>query len=180
MRIARRRIGHGVLLDVAGLGIKLADVGLEIRGVPDVAVFIGDQPVRPGLRRQLVLLELLRLGIESAEHIGHLPGVPHGAVRREHGIMRPRSRRRHHPLLDGNFGVARNYLCRRLRLFRKILAEVIHHRIELVRRHRSAHVDHHVQSRGPVFFVVTVIRYRAQGVTNGARRLHGGLSVAFR
>ena len=46
--IARLGIGHGIFRDVAGLGIELADIGLEVGGEPDIAVVIGDQPVRAG------------------------------------------------------------------------------------------------------------------------------------
>ena len=180
MWVARVGIRHGIFGDLAGLGIQLADVSAEIRRIPDVAVFIRGQPVRPGLRRQLVFLELLRLGIEMSEHISHLPRVPNGSVRSKHGIMRPRTRRRHHPFLDRNFHVPRDDLRVRLRLGRKILGQIIDHRIKLVLGHRRADVHHHVQNRRPLLAVVPGVRYLVHRMANGTGSLNGCLTVAIR
>ena len=82
MRVARLGIWHRILLHIAGLWIQLPDISPEVRRVPHIAFFVRNQPVRSGLRRQLVLLELFGLGIEMPQYVGHLPEyhtVPSGA-----------------------------------------------------------------------------------------------------
>src|SRR4029079_15111271 len=47
MRITRRWIRHEMFDDLAGFRIELSDRCLEVSRVPDVALFIGGQAVRP-------------------------------------------------------------------------------------------------------------------------------------
>ena len=180
MRVASFRVRHGIFHHLAGLGIELPDISREICRVPDVAVLVRQQPVWPGLRRQLVLLELFGLRIEMSQHVGKLPRIPDRPIRSQHRIVRPRSRRRHHPLFDRNVRAAGNNLRFRLWLGREILGQVIQHCAELGIRYRRSDVDHHVQDRLPVVVVMSRVRHLRQRVANGAVALHYGLAVAFR
>src|SRR5207249_3661414 len=102
--------------------IELADVGLEVSGEPDVAVFIGRETVRTRSRRlRLELFHLARLWIEPSEHAGELAGPPDRAVRRRERIVRPRAEARHEPLFDRNVDASGNDDGRRPRLLGKIL-----------------------------------------------------------
>ena len=158
MRVASFRVRHWIFHHLAGLGIELPDISREICRVPDVAVLVRQQPVWPGLRRQLVLLELFGLRIEMSQHVGKLPRIPDRPIRSQHRIVRPRSRRRHHPLFDRNVRAAGNNLRFRLWLGREILGQVIQHCAELGIRYRRSDVDHHVQDRLPVVVVMSRVR----------------------
>ena len=71
------------------------------RREPDVALSISDETVRSGVRRlQRIFLEGTGVGIEAAEFVGSLSGVPERAVRRERWIVRARFGRGHLVLLD--------------------------------------------------------------------------------
>jgi hypothetical protein len=77
------------------------DVTAGDGGEPDVAIFVGDEPVRTGIGcRQRIFLKFSGLRIESTQLVRPLPGVPKRAVRRECWIVRPRLRRRHLVFLD--------------------------------------------------------------------------------
>src|SRR6516162_6135940 len=68
VRIARRRIRHLILRHMTRTRVKFADVTTVIRCVPDVAVPVGDEPVRPRVCGQRILLDRAGLRIEPPEN----------------------------------------------------------------------------------------------------------------
>src|SRR5438270_2682550 len=99
MRVARR--AGLVFGELAGLGVEFADVALEVPRVPDVAILIHREAMRPGDRRLGVIFgDFVGLRIEMADQATHMAGIPEGSIRRRQRIMRPTSGSGQHPFLD--------------------------------------------------------------------------------
>src|SRR5207302_2375136 len=95
-----RRAGL-VFGELTGLGIEFTDIALEVPRVPDVAILIHGEAMRPGDGGLGVVLgDFVGLRIEMADQAAHMAGVPEGSIRRRQRIMRPASRSGQHPLLD--------------------------------------------------------------------------------
>ena len=96
-------VGQPIFADRAGVRIELADIAGETGGEPDVAVLVGDETVRPGVRNaRVIFLEHSGFGIEPPERARHLPSVPDRAVGRRQRIVRMRAFRRHGPFREGD------------------------------------------------------------------------------
>ena len=79
--------------ELAGLGVELADIALEIAREANVAVSIHGQPWRAGYwGLGAVFRDLAGLGIEVADQATHVAAVPHGS-RRERPADRGDGRR---------------------------------------------------------------------------------------
>src|SRR5579864_3763166 len=97
------RIRHWVLCDLACFWIQFADVMLEDSGEPDVSLMVGHQSVWAGSGSlERVLFDLPSLRIQPAQLVGHLSGVPEGAIRSERRIVRPRIGSGNIELFDGD------------------------------------------------------------------------------
>src|SRR5438034_777694 len=68
----------------------------RISSVPDGAVLILVEPMRPGVGRlEGIFRDTTGLRIEPAEHIVHLARVPERSIRRRQRVVRPRPGRGH-------------------------------------------------------------------------------------
>ncbi len=180
MRILRRGIGHRVFGHGAGLGIELADVALEVGGEPDVAIAVGDQPVRPGARSlERELLEGAALRIEASERVVELPGVPEHSVGREERIVRARARGWQHPFVHFDARRAGNEDRRGQGLLRKVLREVVGDDRDLRIGNLRTDIAHHRDVVEPSFARVTRARDGGQLVALYAMGLDGFATLAF-
>src|SRR5262249_48552103 len=98
---ARIWIRQFVFDDFSRTGLEFADVAGKIGGEPDVAVSVGDESVRARhWRIQAIFRDAAGHGINLAQSVRHLAGVPNRSVERCERIMRPGSRRRSSPFLE--------------------------------------------------------------------------------
>src|SRR5438552_8439021 len=89
--------------DLSVLRVEPSHVRLGVGGEPDVALAVGDQPVRARVcGRQRIFADLTALWIEPAQLVGLLLREPERAVRRYGRIMRTCIRGRQIELADGD------------------------------------------------------------------------------
>src|SRR5438128_4714955 len=89
--------------DLSVFRVELSHVRLVVGGEPDVALAVGDQPVRARVcGRQRIFADLTALWIEPAQLVGLLLREPERAVRRYARIMRTCIRCRQVELADGD------------------------------------------------------------------------------
>src|SRR5215475_11938133 len=97
MRVARGRVGHGVLGDRAGARIEFADGTVAVARVPDVAVLVGGHAVGLGLCWQRVFPHVTGLRIDSPDEVAPLSSPPDGPIRCLHWVAGPLAECGHFP-----------------------------------------------------------------------------------
>src|SRR6266849_9514963 len=158
-------VRHPVLGDRTRLRVELADEGPGVARVPDVAVLVLDQAMRPGVRRlEGIFLEAASLRIEPAEHVVHLARVPERSVPRRQGIVRPRPGRGHLPFLDRDPGGAGDHHAHGFVLFREVLGQVLRDRGGLIGGHGHSVIGHHPHDGAPALGRVAGAETRVEGV----------------